>query len=237
MTGMTAPDWPLFGLRLRCRDASLRSVRDADLPHLAAILPDDYELHPRAELLSGLDPQQNRRRLLCQDYWRALGTWSPSAWCLNFAVEYGGNIVGVQALEANDFPAVRTVDSGSWLIPDVRGRGIGVAMRMAVLGLAFDYLDARAAITSARTDNGPSLGVSRRIGYVDNGVSLNAASDGTIELIHLRLTADAWRASGLGGEVTVEGLDPCRPWFGITAKTQGAKNQGAGTGLGRPGVR
>jgi RimJ/RimL family protein N-acetyltransferase len=95
-------------------------------------------------------------------------------------------------------------------------------MRTAVLGLAFDNLDARAAVTSARTDNGPSLGVSRRIGYIDNGVSLNAASDGTIELIHLRLAAEAWRASGLGGEVTVEGLEPCLPWFGIAAKAAGA---------------
>jgi RimJ/RimL family protein N-acetyltransferase len=200
----------------------LRSVREADLPRLAEVLPDDYELNPRAELLSGLDIAGNRRRILCQDYWRAMGTWSPSAWCLNFAVEYGGDVVGVQSLEANDFPTVRTVDSASWLVQPVRGRGIGVAMRMAVLGLAFDHLDARAAITSARTDNAASLGVSRRIGYTDNGVSLNASSQGVVELIHLRLTADGWRASGLGGEVTVEGLAACLPWFGSTGTAQGA---------------
>jgi RimJ/RimL family protein N-acetyltransferase len=222
MTGMTTPAWPLFGLRLRCRDVALRSVREEDLPHLARILPDDYELNPRAELLSGLDRQQNRQRILCQDYWRALGTWSPSAWCLNFAVEYGGEVVGVQALEANDFAAVRTVDSASWLIGPVRGRGIGVAMRTAVLALAFDHLGAWAAITSARTDNGPSLGVSRRIGYSANGVSLNASHDGAIVLTHLRLTADAWRASGLGREVSVEGLGPCLPWFGSTGMAKGA---------------
>jgi len=213
---MSGPASPLFGLRLRCRSVALRSVREADLPHLAAILPHDYELNPRAELLSGVDVQENRRRILCQDYWRAMGTWSPSAWCLNFAVEYDGDVVGVQSLEANDFPTVRTVDSASWLIQAVRGRGIGVAMRMAVLGLAFDHLNAWAAITSARTDNGPSLGVSRRIGYRDNGVSLNASHDGVVELSHLRLTEQGWRATGLGREVTVEGLAPCRPWFSAT---------------------
>jgi RimJ/RimL family protein N-acetyltransferase len=226
---MPAPATPLFGLRLRCRDVALRSVREEDLPHLADILPDDYELNPRAELLSGLDVAENRRRTLCQDYWRALGTSSPTAWCLNFAVEYGGDMVGVQTLEANDFPTVRTVDSASWLVWRVRGRGIGVAMRMAVLGLAFDHLHARAAITSARTDNGPSLGVSRRIGYVDNGVSLNASHQGAILLSHLRLTEEAWSASGLGREVTVEGLAPCLPWFGAKPDAV-ASAGGAATG-------
>jgi RimJ/RimL family protein N-acetyltransferase len=218
---MSAPASPLFELRLRCREVVLRCVREADLPRLAQILPDDYELNPRAELLSGLDLRQNRRRILCQDYWRAMGTWSPSAWCLNFAVEYGGDVVGVQSLEANEFPAVRTVDSASWLIRPVRGRGIGVAMRMAMLGLAFDHLDAWAAITSARVDNAASLAVSRRIGYIDNGASLNASYQGVVELTHLRLTAQAWRVSGLGGEVTVAGLAPCLPWFGPTGTAQG----------------
>ncbi len=45
------------------------------------------------------------------------------------------------------------------------------------------------------TDNGPSLGVSRRIGYLDNGVSLNASHHGVVELTHLRLTAEGWRAT------------------------------------------
>jgi hypothetical protein len=42
-------DWPLFDLRLRCRDVQLAPVREADLPDLAAREPDDYELDPRLE--------------------------------------------------------------------------------------------------------------------------------------------------------------------------------------------
>jgi RimJ/RimL family protein N-acetyltransferase len=208
------PVWPLFGLRITCRDVALRLVRDADLGHLADTLPDDYDHDPRAQMFDWLSLRANRARLVHQEYWRSLGTWSPGSWYLTMAVEVQDAVVGVQSLEGEEFPTLRTVDSGSWLVRSVRGRGIGVAMRMAVLGLAFDHLGAVAAVTSAQPDNAASLGVSRRIGYVYNGVTRNDSGHGIIELTHLRLTADQWRASGLGSEVTVTGHEPCLPWFG-----------------------
>jgi RimJ/RimL family protein N-acetyltransferase len=134
---------------------------------------------------------------------------------LNFVVELDGVVVGVQSLEAEDFLAVRTVDSGSWLVRSARGRGVGVAMRMAVLGLAFGHLDALAAVSSARRDNGASLGVSRHLGYRENGVSLNASGSGLVELQHMRLTAEDWHASDRRRHVLVTGFEPCLPWFGL----------------------
>jgi len=211
---MTA--WPLFDLRLHCRGLELRVVRESDLARLAEIRPDDFEHDPRSEMFSDLDLRQNLQRLVHQEYWRSLGTWSPSSWCLDMAVQSGAEVVGVQSLEAEQFPLLRTVDSGSWLVHAARGRGFGVAMRMAVLGLAFDHLGALAAVTSAESTNAASLGVSRRIGYAPNGVSLIMSGHGSIELTHLRLTAAQWHASGLGREVTVAGLEQCRPWFGIS---------------------
>lgn len=211
--------WPMFGLRLGSGDVRLRPVREPDLPHLAAVQPDDAEHDPRPGVLPWQTPAEHRRRLLHQGYWRALGTWSPSSWCLDLAVEVAGAVVGVQSLEAEDFPVLRTVDSHSWLVPAVRGRGVGVAMRTAVLALAFDHLGAVAAVSSARTDNGASLGVSRHLGYRDDGVSLTDSPTGPAELTHLRLTAERWRASGQGREVDVEGLEPCLPWFGVAAAT------------------
>ena len=213
-SGPALPGWPLFDLRLRCRDVELRVVQPSDLGQLADLLPDDAEHDPRAELFGGLDRDANRRRLLYQTCWRSLGTWSPLSWSLDFAVTSDGALAGLQTLEAGQFPVLRTVDSASWLVKDVRGRGAGIAMRMAVLGLAFDHLGADAAITSAASGNSASLGVSRRIGYQANGLSFSDSEQGRIELTHLRLTAAAWRASGLGREVSVSGLEPCRPWFG-----------------------
>lgn len=212
-------DWPLFGLHLRSGDIRLRPVREEDLPHLAAIQPDDYEHDPRAKAFQGLDATQHRARLVYQDYWRSMGTWSPASWSLAFVVEHEDAVVGIQSLEADDFLAVRTVDSGSWLVRSVRGRGIGVAMRMAVLSLAFDHLGARAAVTSARRDNGASLGVSKHLGYRDNGVSLNASGSGLTELEHMRLTRAGWQSSTRSAQVYVTGLEPCLPWFGLTRPT------------------
>jgi RimJ/RimL family protein N-acetyltransferase len=209
-------DWPLAGLRLSCRDVTLRPVREADLPALADVLPADFEQDPRLELFPGLSDGQNQRRLFYQGYWKSLGTWSPSSWVLHFAVAYQGSLVGVQTLEGESFPQLRTVDSASWLVPEVRGRGLGVAMRTAVLGLSFDHLGAVAAVSSAVAGNAASLGVSRRIGYVENGVGLIAVPGGSVaELRNLRLTAAAWRAAGHGETVTVEGVEPCLPWFGL----------------------
>lgn len=208
--------WPLAGLRLSCRDVSLRPVREADLTALAAVLPADVEQDPRLELFPGLSDEENRRRLFYQGYWRALGTWSPSSWVLHFAVAYRGELVGVQTLEGDDFPALRTVDSASWLVPGVRGRGLGAAMRTAVLGLAFDGLGAVAAVSSAVAGNAASLAVSRRLGYAENGVGLLVVPGGAVaELRHVRLTAPAWRSAGHGRAVTVDGLPPCLPWFGL----------------------
>lgn len=208
--------WPLFGLRLRCNDVLLRPVREQDLPQLADLQPADYEHDPSAAAFPGEDLAGHRRRLVYQGYWHALGTWSPSSWCLDFAVEHEGALVGVQSLEADDFLDLRTVDSGSWLVGSARGRGVGIAMRTAILALAFDHLGALAAVTSARMDNAASLGVSRHVGYRDNGVSLNRSGRGPVDLAHLRLTAEEWRASGAGKPVTLSGLDPCLPWFGIS---------------------
>ena len=157
-------DWPLFDLRLSIGDVALHPVNDADLPAIDAMFPDDDEQDPRWEHFAGLSAQRNRHRLLVQRTWHHRGSWSPSSWCVDLAVEVSGQLVGLQALEADDFAKLRTVDSGSWLAVHARGRGTAVAMRTAILGLAFDHLGAVAAISCARVDNEPSRAVSRRLG-------------------------------------------------------------------------
>lgn len=205
-------DWPLFDLRLSRGHVVLRPVRDDDLAGLSDLLPIDAEMDPRAEHFAWLGAEIDRRRLLTQGIWRSRGSWSPASWCLHLVVEHRGDLVGLQSLEAEDFAQLRTVDTGSWLTPAARGRGTGVAMRSCVLGLAFDHLGAQAAVSSARHENAASLGVSRRLGYVDNGLSVTDSPSGVVELQHLRLTRERWGAAG--GTVTVEGLEACRSWFG-----------------------
>ncbi len=206
-------EWPLFDLRLTCGHVALRAVTDADLPRLVDAFPDDCEIDPRAERLTELPPARDVSRLVQQGVWLHRGSWSPRSWCLDLAVEVDGVVVGIQALEGDDFPLLRTVDSYSWLTREARGRGTATAMRTAALGLAFGPLGAVAAISSARTDNAPSLAVSRRLGYAYNGVSLTDTPTGVAQLEHLRLTQDRW----LTDEhlVEISGADACLPWFGL----------------------
>jgi RimJ/RimL family protein N-acetyltransferase len=214
---MGHPYWPLFDLRLRTGDLELRPMTEADQPALADLLPDDVELDPSATTYAVDDPRVGRGIVSHQAYWRALGTWSPAHWRLNFLVVADGRLVGAQELEGTDFPLLRTVDTASFLVPDARGLGIGKAMRSAVLSLAFDGLAAEAAITSAWHDNDGSLGVSRSLGYRPGGEQLHAREgvEGARDvMVHLRLTRDDWVARPRPG-VEVTGLAPCLPLFGL----------------------
>jgi RimJ/RimL family protein N-acetyltransferase len=205
--------WPFVDLRIRSGPVLLRGFTDADLPALLDALPDDLEMDPRLEGFAALSPDQDRRRQLAAETWKHRGTWSADSWCLDLAVEVEGRVVGIQALEGDHFRLLRTVDSFSWLATAVRGRGLATEMRTAVLALAFDHLGAEVAVSSAVLDNAPSLAVSYRLGYVDNGLSRINTPTGPRDLQHVRLTRQVWRASGRTADVT--GLQPCLPWFGL----------------------
>jgi RimJ/RimL family protein N-acetyltransferase len=215
---MTSRYWPLHDLLLRVDELELRPLREADLESLADLVPDDLEQDPAATRFAGVDARIGRGVVVHQTYWKHFGTWNVDAWRLEFAVRRDGELIGTQELEGNDFPTLRVVDSSSFLAPAARGLGLGKAMRTAVLALAFGPLGARWAITSAWHDNHASLGVSRALGYRDNGVSALAREGvGADVLVHLRLTRDDWLAGGRADGVTIEGFEPCRPFFGVTA--------------------
>ena len=211
---MTHRYWPLLDLRLTSGDLVFSPLGEADLADVTRRLPADVELNPGATVF-GVDAATRRGVVVHQEYWRYYGTWSPAAWRLTFGVRRDGELLGLQELEGNDFPTLRTVDTSSWLVPEARGTGAGKRMRRAVLALAFGPLSARAAVTSAWHDNTASLGVSRSIGYQPNGESLLARGDGADTLVHLRMTREQWEATGAAREVTIEGFEPCRPYFGI----------------------
>ncbi len=207
--------WPVFDLRLRDDRLLLRPVTEADLGPLADLLPPDVEQNPALPSFGIGAARAGRGVAVHQEYWHSLGTWRPDSWNLGFVVLLDDAPVGVQRLEADGFAARRTVDSSSWLVTGARGRGIGTAMRRAVLALAFDGLAAEVAETSAWHDNAASLGVSRALGYVDNGVYRHANGDRVDDMVRMRLTRQTWRGRHAGHPVDVEGLDACLPFFGI----------------------
>lgn len=207
--------WPLFGIEIAVGDVMLRPLRETDIASLVEMYPEDSEHDPGAQLWGDMNLTANRKRLFVQGYWKNWANWSPDSWCLNFRVSHCGEVVGVQSLEADKFPNLRTVDSSSWLVPEARGLGIGTAMRTAILTLAFDHLGAEVAISASHTDNTAAHTVSRRLGYIENGLSRVQSPTGSCELLHLRLDRDTWAASRHGTKATVRGLENCGTYFGV----------------------
>ncbi|MDQ3030005.1 MAG: GNAT family N-acetyltransferase [Actinomycetota bacterium] len=211
---MSSPWWPLADLRLTTPEVELRPLCEADLPELVAILPDDLEQDPEA-VRYDVDRHTQRDITMVQGYWGSRGGWRPDAWNLMFAVRFGGRLIGAQSLEAQDFAALRVVDSWSFLATDSRGRGLGKQMRRAVLALAFGPLAAESAVTSAWHDNHASLGVSRSLGYRDNGVSVHRRGDTRGTIAHLRMIRADWCRTERADDIEIERFEPCQPFFGV----------------------
>ncbi|PRY62419.1 hypothetical protein B0I28_101751 [Glycomyces artemisiae] len=79
-------------------------------------------------------------------------------------------------------------------------------MRAAVLALLFDGLDAEWALSDSLDGNGPSEGVSRKLGYQADGIDHQVYKDRRVTSRRWRLTRADWEAHRTH-EVAVEGLD------------------------------
>jgi RimJ/RimL family protein N-acetyltransferase len=123
--------------------------------------------------------------------------------------------LGVVTLRARDFLVVREVTTSSWLGLDYQGQGYGTEARVGLLTLAFDHLGARAARTEVFQDNHASQGVSRKLGYESDGISVDAGGSEPVVSDRLRLTCDKWTRQSPRPGVAVKGLSACREMFGL----------------------
>jgi RimJ/RimL family protein N-acetyltransferase len=212
---VTHPLWPPLDLRLTTGDLELRLPREDELPAFSEVIAQG--IHPPDEMPFGLpwtrEPSPARERSSYQWWMSARGNWKPEDWTLTLGVWENAEAAGYQDLVAQDFAALRTVRTGSWLGQRFQRRGIGRRMRLAVLALAFDHLGAEIAESEAFVDNHASNRVSLGIGYQPNGFG-QLAPDGTRrETRRFRMTLADWRAQPRP-EVVVEGLDGCLDLFG-----------------------
>ncbi len=207
--------WPLYGLRLRTPRLELRLPALAELDALAGLSTEgvhDPSLMPFAVPWSDLPPAE-RAHSVMQFHWRTLGNWTPQAWDLPLAVFLGGVVVGSQGISARDFAIKGEVSTGSWLGRRYQGQGIGTEMRAAVLHLAFAGLNAESAITAALTDNPASSAVSRKLGYLPNGMARTRVRDGVGYEQRFALDRSRWDHCRTV-PVEMDGLAPCLPHFG-----------------------
>jgi RimJ/RimL family protein N-acetyltransferase len=161
------------------------------------------------------EPSPVRQRHSMQWWWRQRAGFSPEDWHLDLAVVVDGNPVGSQGVGAHGFVLRRSVSTGSWLSAAFQGRGLGKEMRAAVLHLAFVGLGAQEALSSAFEGNDRSIGVSRAVGYEDNGSKLDLRAGGRVGLTHeFRMTREA-HESHRRGDIVIENLEPCLELFGL----------------------
>ncbi|WP_432541495.1 GNAT family N-acetyltransferase [Kineococcus sp. SYSU DK002] len=163
---------------------------------------------PFAHPWTDCDPAERARRTL-RWHLAGWGGWTPQDWRLDVVVRRGGVVVGTQSLEATGFGVLREVVTGSWLGLEHQGRGTGTPMRAAVLHLAFAGLGAVSARSEAYLDNPRSLGVSRRLGYRDDGRQRTVRAGRAAVQQRFRLDAADWAATPRP-RVRLDGLDATR---------------------------
>lgn len=208
--------WPLFGLRVTTDRLELRPPTDDDLFALAdaaaAGIHDPGTMPFKAPWSE--QPLGVLERGVVQHGWKIRATWRVDEWNLPLAVVLDGEVVGVQNVIARSFRVTRALSTGSWLTRAVQGRGLGREMRAAALALAFEGLGAATAATAAYEDNARSLGVTRSLGYEDDGWEVRARKGQPVRLLRFRIDRAAWEAHRRI-DVALGGLPPCLPMFGL----------------------
>ena len=213
---MLAHLWPTFGLTLSTARLTLRLPAESELHALASVAADGVHGEDERPFLTpwAEGSPAERARSVLESHWRALGSWSPDSWRLGLCVFLDtGDPIGVASLRAADFRVNREVTTSSWLGLAWQGQGYGTEARTALLTLAFDHLGATDATTEVFQDNHKSQGVSRKLGYLADGISRDRRGEEVVVSDRLRLTADLWRANTGKGEVLVSGVEAALPMF------------------------
>ena len=213
---MLADLWPLYGLTISTPRLELRLPHEEELAALAQLAADGvHRADERPFLTPWTDGSgEDRARSVLQGHWGQLAEWNVAAWSLGLAVFSDRQPLGKVTLRARDFAVVREVTTSSWLGIEHQGKGYGTEARVALLSLAFDHLDARAALTEVFQDNHASQRVSRKLGYEADGISVDARDGEALVSDRLRLTRQKWTQQERP-TVRVGGMAACRPMFGI----------------------
>jgi RimJ/RimL family protein N-acetyltransferase len=215
---MAHPHWPLFDLEVHTPRLTMRYLDDelgTEVATLATRGIHDPGFMPFAMPWSDAESPDLERDAL-RFYWRCRAETLPTRWSLQFAVIEGGTVVGTTSLIGTDFPVTRTFETGSWLGRSHQGRGLGTEMRVASLQLGFVGLDALVATTGAFRDNGPSLGVTRKLGYEPNGVGTHDRRGAYAEIERYRMARDHFVAAVQRDDIEILGDEGARELLGIS---------------------
>lgn len=213
---MLIDHWPLAGLRLATPDLSLRWPTNEELAALGDVAAEGVhgpDFMPFLFPWTDTTPAERARSVILH-FWRRTGEWKPEDWTFPFVVFQGDQPMGIQVISGKQFAITREVSTGSWLGLRFQGKGYGTQMRAAVLTLAFEGLGAETATSGAMLGNHTSLGVSRKIGYHEDGIERAVVSGQLRHEQRLRINAKEFKSPC---RVLVEGLDLCLKDFGLSS--------------------
>lgn len=218
---MPHPFWPLFDLVIRTPRIEIRLPTDAELIQLAQVASSgihDPNVMPFAVPWTDAGSPQMERSAL-QWWWRQRAEWQPENWTFTGCVFVDRVPVGVQDLGARNFTQLRSVLTGSWLGLRHQGNGLGYEMRSAMVHLAFEGLGAVEALSGAWHDNAASLGVSRKLGYEENGAEMRLRRQAADTQVGLRLTREVWSVNRRS-DIEITGLAECLELFGVSSTSR-----------------
>lgn len=213
---MPHPYWPLFDLEVRTPRLTLRYIDDElaiELASLAARGIHDPSwtpfLHPWTDV-----PSPDMERNAFRFWWGRRAATRVDDWSIECAALVAGRVVGASGVMAEQFGVLRCVETGSWLGREFQGRGLGREMREASLHLGFAGLGAEFATTGAFSDNGPSLGVTRSLGYEYVGTRRVVRRGSPADLIGYRMDRSHWQTIRRD-DIELVGIDGVRNFLGI----------------------
>jgi RimJ/RimL family protein N-acetyltransferase len=210
--------WPAAGVSARAGDLELRWIDDDLLVELAEVAARGVhapEAMPFYTPWTRGTPAEVARSVL-KSQWSARQNIGPGKLTLEHAVLVDGVVVGSQGASGENWPTLRSVETGSWLGREFQGRGIGTRMRVLMLHLLFDGLGAADVTSGAFADNPASNAVSLRVGYEFDGTTRLAREGQVARGNRYRMSRERWlevrdRDAGLlGAPVTLHGVGALR---------------------------
>lgn len=216
--------YPALGVSVTTPRLELRPATDDLLAELAVLVRDGQAMAEPAPYDDPMslyedDPDLRVQRWL-QSIWRGRGTVGPDFWRLYFVVVIDGRPAGMQDLIGDRFASYGSVVTFSWLAAHARQRGVGREMRHAVLHLAFEGLGAAEAGSEAFLDNRGSNGVSRALGYAENGTAWATRRGEKALMQRWLLRREVWQ-SMRRDDIALAGVEECRDLLGIPGTTAG----------------
>ena len=210
---MTHPTWPLYDLVVRTPMLELRLPHEDELVEL--VRQADASIYERTGFMPFHHNWTGKPVDSMRHIWRTWADFTPANWTLGLVPFIDGEPLGNQSLRATDFPIVRRFDTGSYLLPQAQGRGIGTEMRSAALHLAFEGLGALEAESAAHVDNVASNGVSQKLGYEVTHRQLSKFGDERGEIFNLLLRRETWEKNRRD-DIEIIGLEgACLDMFGL----------------------